>query len=837
MKLKDITYELGTEMIAPPKMGVIAGDLFDWSLSCKCYIDSIPGLEKVDEICSGLNMEKELPELSKLDDPTFGFCRRYIFYYVLFVPEDMDIAYFPYIPDCDHRHWVNGKLAFIGNTLSVYSIRLNKGYNVICVEKFNSETPFIRIQKHGECCGDPLLSLTKNNYWYKESDFKLGCDRHIQNGEPFKFMLIPLDLIHLSFDDEIHMCITTGERGNIVFERKVSFKEKYEINLSFIPNMNEDKCERLYVYFSLTDNLGRKIEKYTYLFRHEIDINYINSLKTKANTIISNPDLPDLIRNELSFYLYILNDQMSFYYFGYQLKKLLDAIDKKNIQDYLYSPGAHNIYYYSDINQDFHHYYVVFPKNYDQNKKYPVVLTFQYGVVNNYEPIENNPNFSARFADRDDAIFIDIGGDGCTMGSYTGEVFLLAEIKHIKEHFNIDANRIYAIANCAGNIAALNFVETYPHIFAGIYTRSTVDIGENICNLSNVSCIYIFSGKDKWVLNNAKQIKNTLKKVRILYCCECIDRYIDIIHTQFTREAIDYLLSFERTEFPERIHYRTTRNRSRNAYYIEIESIADNNDYSEFVSEIKDNSINIIENNCSGFRIKIPSGINKKRFKVSINNSEIIFKNLTKDYICVKRIANNTFKAADEIEKNINYYKGTGLLDVYLTEVRVINIDINSKELSKVARVFTHPTTNAIARTRIEYPIIKPEEINKDDLYSYIIIDNNCSTNKIIELIRSHLPICMDKYGYYYLGKKYLCNYTIFQIIKSPLNVNKSILYINSNNIKLYEKNIFSRSLKIPSYSTGFHPYLNCVALIFDGYKYYSILHWGKKIEEVLTKK
>lgn len=827
MKFKDIVYKITDNVEAPKAMGVIAADLLDWSISCKCYTESVPAVEKAMEICKDFDLNKTVANFITDEVPDKGFCKRYVYFFIIEVPEETDIVYYPYIPDSDHRHWINGKLAFIGNTLSVYTASLKKGYNIFCVEKFLEGTPFIRIQIK-EDSKNSLLSLTENNFWYQPSNFELAHEKHIRNGEPFKFTLIPLDLINLSYDSIVKMTVTLGEKGRVLYERDVTFKRNYEIDLTFIPNMGEDECERLFIYFRVKDKNGKVTEKYTYLFRHDIRPEYIEYLKERASHLLSQKKLPNRIQNEINFYMQVLTDQITYFYFGRLLKQLLTAVEQNALNDYLYHPGGHTIYYFSNINNQYHYYYVVLPKNFDPSKKYPLLLTFQFGHVNNYESLEHTSNFSARFAEREGAIYADIGGDGCTMGSYLGELFLLAEIDHLIKHFPVDPKRVYAIANCAGNVAALNFVGTYPHLFAGLYTRSINTDEDNIKNLHNVNCMYVFSGQGSLVKRDEKIIKKNLKNVKFLFSNKYFDRFIDLILIQYTKPAIDLLMSQELNEYPDTIYYCTVRNRARRAYYIEIESIEKGKSFAEFKSEINEQNLVIHTKNCSGLKIKIPPKINKEFFVININGKPLRFQKYDKDEVYLKHYPRRGFEIVESFTEDCCYYRGTGLLDVYLSPMRTVNCDLHDDLLTNISNVFAKPATSTTVGLDISYPIISKDDIIEHTDCAFTIVDSNCASNETLDFIRSKLPIQMDGNGYQYKGNVFPGQYCIAQIIANPWHKDKSILYINTNNKELYLKNIITRKLMIPSYTTGFHPFLNGVALLFDGSKYFVVKAWNE---------
>jgi len=79
----------------------------------------------------------------------------------------------------------------------------------------------------------------------------------------------------------------------------------------------------------------------------------------------------------------------------------------------------------------------------------------------------------------------------------------------------------------------------------------------------------------------------------------------------------------------------------------------------------------------------------------------------------------------------------------------------------------------------------------------------------------------MDETGYVYDGKRYYGAYSVIQIVQNPWNSKYHIVYINTNDSRLYSKNLFTRTVCLPAYVNGWHPYLNRDVLIFDetGYK------------------
>ncbi len=294
------------------------------------------------------------------------------------------------------------------------------------------------------------------------------------------------------------------------------------------------------------------------------------------------------------------------------------------------------------------------------------------------------------------------------------------------------------------------------------------------------------------------------------------------------------LMSHELDEYPDIIYYRTERNRSRRAYYIEIESIEAGKTYAEFNSEIIFNNLKINTKNCTGLKIILPPQIDRDEFFILINNKRLQFKRYDKNEVLLKHFKNKGFQIVESLTEEICYYRGAGLFDVYYSPLRIINCNLQHDMLNKVSDAFAHSVTNtAYTYIYVDYPIQGQDAIDHYTNYALIVVDNNSKANKTLAYIRLMLPIQMNQHGYTYNGRFVYGKYCIMQIIANPWNHRRSILYINTNDPKLYGENLFTRKIVIPSNNTGTNPFLTCVALLYDEKKYYAVTEWGNPICEI----
>ena len=841
MKLQDITYKLTDKAIMPEKMGIASVSLYDWT-KYNYYEDSIPEIDFILNLCKDYNMDAEFENCLETEVP-HGYYRKYVYFFLLEVEEKTEITYFPRIPEEEferYRHWIDGKIAFIGCQHSVYTICLDKGYHVFCIEygveyRFRDRFPLIRIEGLSNTANS-IVSLTKNNYWHHDRDYVIKVKDHfITENSLLVFSLVPLDMVNFDYDCKIKMTIKYEESDSVLFEREISFKEEYRIDLSFLPTIADD-YDWLLIICEAKDIHGLTVTKTVPVFRNYADPDFINKVISKAELLKKNANLPDEIKGELYYYTEKLSSVDNDFYYVKKLKNLFCVIENESYDEYLQRSGPHYIYYFSESDKHYYYYCIVLPRDYDKSKKYPLILTISHGHIWDFEHEVINENYSYHFSDRNDAIFADVGGRGCTLGSYMGEVFILREINDILNRYPIDSKRIYGIAHCAGNIALLNLAQTYPHLFAGIYTRMTKLYLPNINNLYNIPWMHLTASineKDDFAIHR-KQYEKELRLLKLIFVHKYYNADIELRRIQYTKESIDMLMSQELNEFPEIVYYRTERNRSRRAYYIEIEAIEKGQTFAEFHAEIVAYNLVISTVNCTGLKIKLPPQIDREHFYIRINGKEITFKKYYNEFVYLKNRGDNEFTTVESFTDCICYYKGTGLLDVYMSPLAVINCNINNDTMNKVANNFAHPVTNTLySYIYVDYPIKPSDSIEDCKHDAIIIIDNNCKADSTLEGIRSMLPIRMNNKGYTYNNAIEYGDYCIMQVIANPWCEERSILYINTNNIDLYKHNLFTRLVKIPSYASGHHPYLNGCALLFDGNEYFSVSEWGNDFYKV----
>ena len=128
-------------------------------------------------------------------------------------------------------------------------------------------------------------------------------------------------------------------------------------------------------------------------------------------------------------------------------------------------------------------------------------------------------------------------------------------------------------------------------------------------------------------------------------------------------------MNTERNPYPDEIYYNTYMNRYRKAYWIEIHSISYGELYAEVHAQIQDGNIYITAKNITGLTVTVPPQVNSDKSVIFINNVGYPIEG--REVVHLTNIS-DSFLITDRITSvHPLLYKGTGLLDVFLTPMRM----------------------------------------------------------------------------------------------------------------------------------------------------------------------
>ena len=758
----------------------------------KAYLEGGVSLKILDQ----LDDQKNLSLNSIANDghmPVFAF-------FIIRCERDMDAVILAEI-NSRSRLWVNETPVMASSHINgISAFPLHKGDNAVYIEIPAAGVDTfvaIRLSTYSFEFEHSSVSLIEGNLTnYLGNVDLVGNVTAQENGYSFDFILIPNDTIRIDSSSKIKVKM---------FRAFVDKAENQETVLEPICFLKK------YSYFILEeDGLSDQLNEIFYAFEYAQKSGEIGFIST--TNIISEMhmelDRPAQEKNDKAE-----NVGPSKEYFfrrnEYAIKNHLVRTFRSSLDDQLES------------------YYIRLPADYDPGKKYPVLLTFS--IVR----YTNDARFSESYHE-EQFIAADISARGVTLGSYIGDAATQEVIEHLVRDYAVDEDRIYATGYSNGAYAVWALATHYPDRFAGIIPISGAVGKAYIHNIRNLGIVNVASGYEPKYPQAFGSIHRQLKK---------FDGYIGVLADQmlhhelewirYQKYFIDSIRKVKRSKYPDSIEYFTVKNRCLQAYWIRIHAITYGRKNARIKAQIVNNNIHVTCQNVSGFTVTIPPQINKRHFKILINQAqEFVFHRYGQSKIHIFKKPRGF--AVGEAEPECDLRKGTGLLDVYMKPLRILIGDGNDAVLCHVAKQFAHPSTNGFDPViYVDYPVATVEDFpEKYKSCSLIVVDHNIE-HEFLNSLRARCPIRTSPNGYEYNGTFYPGDYCVMQVVAHPTNHDRSILYINCSHSKILRQNLFTRKVIIPSYANGLHPYWNNEGLVFRKGKYYAVYEWGEPLMEI----
>lgn len=743
------------------------------------------------------------------------------------------------------RLWINGELATLCCTVpktrrQLFTFILRTGDNSICLEQHQSVKQIqttVRITSFDYELSTDNPSLIKSNLHYKVGEIDASfVSNEVYDGEKLRLACVPVDMVNLDLDLPLLLSIEDSDSGECLYSQEVHFYEYITIDTSVIPYKKNSIFSHTHVAVRYRDVYQREHE---HIFDLHLTVpdGYVVPTEERAKRLLSNESVSSNARKYITYQLtniYRLAERDLRNFDAWEaFARTLDLIENELYEEYLESPGTKKRYYYSEIDDQNVEYIVCLPEGYSKEKTYALLI---------FNTITNAPEsmFSHYFERSDqfsDCIVADIHGRGMTTGSYIGDISFREILNDILSNFPIDRNKIFAMGQSNGGFSTWVLAQKTPDVFAGICPSTGYFNPSELVNLSNIRTYYFTSDADPGHQYNTETInshRDYLKDYKEITFHKLMHNVFEQV--QFYEPVLMDLMKAERNAYPDEIYYHTYMNRYRRAYWIEIHSVSYGKLYAKVHAKIQDGNIYISAENLTGLTVNVPQQVNSDSASIIINGIENPIEGREVVYLTSGL---DGFSVTDSIISTQPHYKGTGLLDVFLTPMRIINYASENRFYDDAAWQFRTPSTNTYTSfISVGYPIYTEEspELSSETLLqnnSFVVFDYESKESSLLNTIRNNLSIRCDRDGYEYEGKYYPGKYCIMQIIENPWNAERSILHICANDETLISKHIFLRHLIIPSYVSGFHPYLNVSALIFDGRKYSAIHDYGMKIEEI----
>jgi hypothetical protein len=146
------------------------------------------------------------------------------------------------------------------------------------------------------------------------------------------------------------------------------------------------------------------------------------------------------------------------------------------------------------MDDNFLSYRITLPQNYNPNRKYPLVITAQYGYIISRYP---RPFEYEKRREFKNMILMDVCGRGELNQDYLYETNLIRAISQVVSEYNIDRERISINGACVAAFAGFGLALRFPDLFAGL-ASVTGTVRMDLKNpdyeyLKNMTAIHIYN--------------------------------------------------------------------------------------------------------------------------------------------------------------------------------------------------------------------------------------------------------------------------------------------------------------------------------------------------------
>ncbi|TLV01154.1 carboxylesterase family protein [Dyadobacter luticola] len=289
-----------------------------------------------------------------------------------------------------------------------------------------------------------------------------------------------------------------------------------------------------------------------------------------------------------------------------------------------FSPGPQVLTFFSDADDTEQPYGLYLPKNYDQNKKYPLVIML-HGAGSNHRLAlrrvfgksnaegENDVEASRYFPQWDDVDFIVASPYARGTAGYQGipEEDVYDVLDDVKKRFNVDENKIYLTGLSMGGGGTLWIGLTRPDIWAAIAPvcpappAGTFDLASNALNFpvhffhGDADPTVPVAGTRKWV-EHLQDIG-----VEVSY-----KEFVDVKHDSWV-SAYDNEFIFEwfghaeRNPYPDRVNFVSKQYKYNKAFWVQFDKMAYGS-LAEIEAKLtKENTADIKTKNLEAFTVNL----------------------------------------------------------------------------------------------------------------------------------------------------------------------------------------------------------------------------------------
>ena len=441
-------------------------------------------------------------------------------------------------------------------------------------------------------------------------------------------------------------------------------------------------------------------------------------------------------------------------------------------------------------------------------------------------------NLNIHLAEESYIAFISIRG--FTLGSYIGERAFFECFNTLIDGLNVNENKVYLAGSSNGAYAVWAIAQAYPHLFAGIFVDGGTPYGGNLCNLNHMPIINL-AGEQDPVFQDAyvdptEYYSITNSNYKSIAIVQGSHYTANLYFYNLMSYFMNWLLQYDNNKIPQQCCFRTENMTHTKFQFGEILAFEDGSTHCQISYDISKEILSIRTENVKALRLNLCERYFHAKMSVYLNGyilCEQIDRLPSKDVFL--RLVGGNLEVVKACVRE-HPHLGFGLCNIFMDKLKIVlpscreNADLDAAKT--LANHFVHPHNQTMVREiDVEYNSLADINLTLDDIeqYNLVIIDINNQNQAITKEMSSRLPITSFENGIFYNKKLIPGKFTYQFICENPLNPLKNILVIGCNDRRLFNRNLFIRNFYIPSYSIGFHRYLNNEALLYDGRCYYAV--------------
>lgn len=714
--------------------------------------------------------------------------------------------------------WINGQLVMMesfdySTSRILFSYRFSEGTNTILVERtalreqkargiiyrpytFSIRpTSFLNMEQYREVIDDDVLDNLDKTY-------QISLDNAFYlSGQDIGFVVFPN--YFKSSREETKISIF-DEAGVKVCMAKAYTAEKISLSI--------DKKVNGVLYLQVESTDGKKSSG-VYLFRGDFacdkDLLFLHATKKGcSNELINNMkrlvDVPSVCSSciELSqahIYSSMLKNYLEFKNYVY-LKNSLRKVTWLNI----FKDSA-MLFKNSEIDDGFMACRVFFPKEYNKKKKYPLVISIQFGFALSRYPRVNGYIEDQRF---DEAIVICISGRGGLNKDYINEVDGINFINELVRELNVDKNRVYGIGSCTGALKLLGMAIKVPGIFTAIASISgniRLDLDNPqyhlIDNIENIRVYNIFDAEDRVfngsrVVDTFKRLKNHSNRILRGFAHEEFDELIN------SKKVMTEIIAYKREKYPRKLKFNVCEPIFNTSYWIRVDHIEDLLKEALIQARLASKKLIKIETkNISSFSFLIDlKGMRLERcVEVKINDisKQLQLYEYSRIFAFIKNEGIDLKVVDMSLEEFNNEYNFVnideslmGIKQVYFKRCKIIKKDSCDKSKKFFEKRLFHSLCQPLKeRTRnYKYDLIKENEATGEKLSeaNFAFVANIENMYPVAKEATDSLDIKFESDGIIFRGEEYSGDYFVFAKRKNPYNSERYMLAIvyNSDSVE-----------------------------------------------------